>query len=144
GKFASVDEAKAQITSAQVTLAQAESDLRRRTAAKDSVSQEDLHHAEDAVTAAQARIKVAEGGQQRASAEVEGAKVADNPEVMAAVADLRQASITLAHMHLAAPVSGVIAQRTVQVGQQVAAGTPLMAVVPVDSVWIEANFKEVQ
>jgi membrane fusion protein, multidrug efflux system len=38
----------------------------------------------------------------------------------------------------------VIAQRTVQVGQQVAAGTPLMAVVPLSNVWIDANFKEVQ
>src|SRR5438270_8327278 len=63
---------------------------------------------------------------------------------MAAVADLRQASIVLAHMQLAAPVGGVIAQRTVQVGQQIAPGTPLMAVIPVDSLWIDANFKEVQ
>src|SRR5581483_2743 len=100
GKFASVDEAKAQIAAAQVTLAQAESDLRRRTAAKESVSQEDLHHAEDAVTSARARINVAESGLQQALAEVQGTKVSDNPEVMAAVADLRQASIVLAHMHL--------------------------------------------
>ena len=48
------------------------------------------------------------------------------------------------HMRIVAPVDGVIAQRTVQVGQQVAAGTPLMAVVPLSNVWIDANFKEVQ
>ena len=47
-------------------------------------------------------------------------------------------------MRIVAPVDGVIAQRTVQVGQQVAAGTPLMAVVPLSNVWIDANFKEVQ
>ena len=47
-------------------------------------------------------------------------------------------------MRIVAPVDGVIAQRTVQVGQQVAAGTPLMAVVPLANVWIDANFKEVQ
>ena len=47
-------------------------------------------------------------------------------------------------MRIVAPRDGVIAQRTVQVGQQVAAGTPLMAVVPLSNVWIDANFKEVQ
>jgi membrane fusion protein (multidrug efflux system) len=47
-------------------------------------------------------------------------------------------------MRIVAPVDGVVAQRTVQVGQQVAAGTPLLAVVPLDNVWIDANFKEVQ
>ena len=51
---------------------------------------------------------------------------------------------SLGHMRIVAPVDGVIAQRTVQVGQQVAAGTPLMAVVPLSNVWIDANFKEVQ
>jgi membrane fusion protein (multidrug efflux system) len=143
-KFARVEEARAQVAAAQVMRAQAESDLRRRTAARESVSQEDLLHAQDAVTSAQARIKVAESGLNQALAEVEGTKVADNPDVMAAIANLRQASIVLAHMELAAPVGGVIAQRTVQVGQQIAPGTPLMAVVPVDSVWIDANFKEGQ
>jgi len=47
-------------------------------------------------------------------------------------------------MNLYAPVNGVIAQRTVQIGQQIAPGTPLMAVVPLDTVWIDANFKEGQ
>ena len=47
-------------------------------------------------------------------------------------------------MRIMAPVDGVVAQRTVQVGQQVAAGAALMAVVPLQSVWIDANFKEVQ
>ena len=57
---------------------------------------------------------------------------------------LRTAAITYGHMRIIAPVDGVVAQRTVQVGQQVAAGTPLMAVVPLADVWIDANFKEVQ
>jgi membrane fusion protein (multidrug efflux system) len=57
---------------------------------------------------------------------------------------LRNAAISQGHMRVVAPVDGVIAQRTVQVGQQVGAGTPLMAVVSLDRVWIDANFKEVQ
>jgi membrane fusion protein (multidrug efflux system) len=64
--------------------------------------------------------------------------------VLAAEAQLRNAAIAQSHMTVVAPVDGVIAQRTVQVGQQVAPGTPLMAVVPLNNVWIDANFKEVQ
>ena len=62
--------------------------------------------------------------------QIEGTDVAHNPDVLAAEAQLRAAAITYGHMRLVAPVDGVVAQRTVQVGQQVAAGTPLMAVVP--------------
>ncbi|HEY1877805.1 MAG TPA: HlyD family efflux transporter periplasmic adaptor subunit, partial [Rhizomicrobium sp.] len=65
-------------------------------------------------------------------------------DVLSAEAQLRAAAIAFGHMRLVAPMDGVIAQRTVQAGQQVAAGTPLMAVVPLSSVWIDANFKEVQ
>ncbi len=57
---------------------------------------------------------------------------------------MRTAVIAQGHMRVVAPVDGVVAQRTVQVGQQVAAGTPLLAVVPLDNVWVDANFKEVQ
>jgi membrane fusion protein (multidrug efflux system) len=64
--------------------------------------------------------------------------------VLAAEAQLRAAVLTLAHMKIVAPVDGVIAQRTVQVGQRVNAGAPLMAVVPLSDVWVDANFKEVQ
>jgi len=64
--------------------------------------------------------------------------------VLAAEAQLRAAAIALAHMKIVAPVDGIIAQRTVQVGQRVNAGAPLMAVVPLSNVWIDANFKEVQ
>jgi len=76
--------------------------------------------------------------------QVSGTNVAGNPDVLSAEAQLRTAAISLGHMRIVAPVDGVIAQRTVQVGQQVAAGQPLMAVVPLDNVWIDANFKEVQ
>jgi len=56
----------------------------------------------------------------------------------------RRAAITRSHMHIAAPIDGVVAQRTVQLGQQIAAGTPLMAVVPLDRVWVDANMRETQ
>ena len=89
-------------------------------------------------------MAAARSGLVQARTAIAGTDVAHNPEVLAAIADVRAASLTLAHMKLVAPVSGIIAQRTVQVGQHVSAGTPLMAVVPLDDVWIDANFKEVQ
>jgi len=143
-KFARVEQLRAQLAATQVTLTQAQNDLRRRTAVADLVSQEEIIHARDAVTAAQAAQRSVQSSIDQALAEVEGTKVADNPEVLTAIANLRQAAIVQDHMQLITPVSGVIAQRTVQVGQQIGAGTPLMAVVPVDGFWIDANFKEVQ
>jgi membrane fusion protein (multidrug efflux system) len=89
-------------------------------------------------------VRVAESSLAQALATVQGTAVASNPDVLAAIARLRQAAIVLEHMHLYAPVDGVVAQRTAQLGQQIAPGTPLMAVVPLESVWIDANFKEGQ
>ncbi|MGN6517082.1 MAG: HlyD family secretion protein [Rhizomicrobium sp.] len=142
--FSKVDQFSAQVNAARVALDQAQSDYRRRASAGNAVSQEELNHARDAVTAAKANLKAAESGLAQARAAVQGTQVANNPDVLAAEAQFRSAAITLSHMKLYAPVSGVVAQRTVQVGQQVAAGTPLMAVVPLDTVWIDANFKEGQ
>jgi membrane fusion protein (multidrug efflux system) len=73
-----------------------------------------------------------------------GTSVADNPMVLAAAGKVRQAALFLAHMRIIAPVDGTVAQRTVQVGQHVRQGEPLMAVVPLSEVWVDANFKEVQ
>ena len=143
-KFAQVAETEAQIGAARIRLAQAQSDLKRRTDAADSVSQEEITHARDAVVTAEASLRVLDSSLAQAQASVEGTSIANNPEVMASIANLRSAAIYLGHMQLPAPVGGVIAQRTVQLGQQVAVGTPLMAVVPVDAVWIDANFKEGQ
>jgi membrane fusion protein, multidrug efflux system len=142
--FSKVTQTRAQLNAARVTLSQAQSDYRRRSSAGDAVSGEELHHAGDAVAGAQANVAAAESALAQAEASVQGTAVAGNPDVLTAIARLRQAAITLGHMKLTAPVDGVVAQRTVQIGQQIAPGTPLMAVVPLQSVWIDANFKEGQ
>ncbi len=146
GEFSGAESYRAQLAQAQVALNQAQSDLQRRQAASatGAVSGEELAHARDAEAAAAAAVNAAKGGLDHALSQVDGTHIADNPDVLAAEAVLRNAAITLSHMRLVAPVDGVVAQRTVQVGQQVAAGTPLMAVVPLSNVWIDANFKEVQ
>jgi membrane fusion protein (multidrug efflux system) len=145
GNFASADSYSAQLRQAEVALAQAKADYQRRQGAlAGAVSGEELSHARDAVGAAEAAVNSAQGGLAQSRAAIAGVDIAHNPDVLAAEAQLRAAAITLAHMKIVAPVDGVIAQRTVQMGQRVNAGAPLMAVVPLSDVWVDANFKEVQ
>jgi membrane fusion protein (multidrug efflux system) len=145
GSFASADSYSAQLRQAEVALAQARADYQRRQGAlAGAVSGEELGHARNAVAAAEAAVNSAKGGLAQSRAAIVGVDIAHNPDVLAAEAQLRAAAITLAHMKIVAPVDGVIAQRTVQVGQRVNAGAPLMAVVPLSDVWVDANFKEVQ
>jgi membrane fusion protein (multidrug efflux system) len=145
GTFASADSYSAQLSQAEVALAQAKSDYQRRHAAlAGAVSGEELGHARDAVQAAQAAVNSARGGLAQAQSSISGVDIAHSPDVLAAEAQLRAAALVLAHMKIVAPVDGEIAQRTVQVGQHVNAGAPLMAVVQLSDVWVDANFKEVQ
>ena len=145
-QFSRTDSGVAQLHEARVTLARTQDDYRRRQKAyqTQSVSGEELAHARDAVSSAQAAVNSALANLQTARASIDGTDIARNPEVLAAEAQLRSAAIVFGHMRIIAPLDGVIAQRTAQPGQQVAAGTPLMAVVPLSHVWIDANFKEVQ
>jgi membrane fusion protein (multidrug efflux system) len=146
GTFSRSDAGSAQLNQARVALAQAQGDYQRRLKAfgTESVSGEELAHAKDAVAAAQAAVSTAQGGLEQTNSAIAGTDIAHNPDVLAAEAQLRAAAIAYGHMRIIAPLDGVVAQRTVQAGQQVAAGTPLMAVVPLSNVWIDANFKEVQ
>jgi membrane fusion protein (multidrug efflux system) len=141
-----VDEAGAEIAKAQADLTKAQDDFTRRkaAAADGAVSGEEVSHATDALSTSKAALLLAQARRERALSAVEGASISTNPQVLNAIANLRQAAINQSHTTIVAPVSGVVAQRTVQLGQRVAAGTPLMAVVPLDSLWIDANFRETQ
>src|SRR6266705_1167767 len=78
------------------------------------------------------------------SALVDHTTLEDHPDVQNAAARVREAYLAAARTELPAPVSGFVARRAVQVGQRVSPGTPLMTVVPLDQVWVDANFKEGQ
>src|SRR3954462_9077387 len=123
-QFSHTDASSAELNQARVNLAQAQGDLGRRQKAfaTESVSAEELAHARDAVAAAEAAVRTAEGNLRQSRATIEGADIAHNPDVLAAEAQLRAAAIAYGHMRIIAPLDGVIAQRTVQAGQQVAAG----------------------
>ena len=143
-QFASAGQFRANVALRAADLARAEADLARRRGLADggAISGEDIHHAEDAVKTARAAFDVA--GQQLAGAGalVDRTAVADHPEVLAAVAQLREAYVASARTTLRAPVSGLVAKRSVQLGQRVNAGAALMAIVAPEQVWVNANFKE--
>jgi membrane fusion protein (multidrug efflux system) len=130
----------------ETELARAKQDLARReqASADGAVSREEIEHARDAIASAQAGLAAAREQLRANTALTEGTTVAAHPDVSAAAAKVHEAFISFARTSMPAPVSGFIAKRSVQVGQRVSAGTPLMAVVPLDQVWVDANFKESQ
>jgi membrane fusion protein (multidrug efflux system) len=146
GLFSQSRELRAQIEQREQAARTADEDLRRRgpLVADGAISAEELSHARDAVTTTRASVAAARQELGQTVAQIDGTTIADHPQVLAAAAAVRNAELALHRTELTSPVSGVIAKRSVEVGQRVAAGTPLLAVVPLEDVWVDANFKEVQ
>ncbi|HEY0341568.1 MAG TPA: HlyD family efflux transporter periplasmic adaptor subunit, partial [Steroidobacteraceae bacterium] len=146
GLFAQSSELKAQIEQREQSARTADDDLKRRGGliSDGAISAEELSHARDAVTSTRANVAAAREQLSQTVAQIDGTTIADHPQVQAAAAAVRNAALALHRTEITSPVTGLIAKRSVQVDQRVAAGTPLMAVVPLDDVWIDANFKEGQ
>jgi len=146
GLYSNVDGMKAQVHAqeAEVQKAQENYSRRKNLAAGGAISQEELSHARDDLTSAQNALANARQQLKTTSALVDDTVVSSHPDVQAAAAQLRQAYLTNARSTLIAPVTGYVAKRTVQLGQRVQPGTALMAVIPLDQLWIDANFKETQ
>lgn len=135
----------ANVAQRESDLARATEDLRRRLAADNgAVSAENISHAHEAVEAAQDALNAARQQAEANRALTERTTIAQHPAVQAAASRVRDAYLDYARTTLPAPVTGYVARRSVQVGQRVAPGTPLMAIVPLHGVWVDANFKEVQ
>jgi membrane fusion protein (multidrug efflux system) len=152
--------AKAQLNAAKADFERAKIDLTRREdlVRSGSVSGEELSNARTAFEQSQANLNAAKaflaqaqanrlstiGAQKANAAMTDNTTVENNPEVLAAKARLHQAQINLERTVIRAPISGIVAKRQVQVGRQVQMGTPLMTVVPVQNIYVDANFKEVE
>ncbi|CAN7647867.1 HlyD family efflux transporter periplasmic adaptor subunit [Trinickia sp. LjRoot230] len=147
-RSASADAARehAQIVMRESDLARSEDDLQRRLelAADGGVAREDLRHARNAMTSAQAALDAQRAAYRASLAHVDGTTIATNPLVKAAAAQVRNAALALARTEVRAPIAGRVTRRLVQVGQHVAPGVPVMEIVPLDRVWVDANFKESQ
>ena len=141
------------VTRARTDLARANDDLNRRQSlvGNGAVSKEELGHAQSQVAAAQNALVAAQAGVTAAREQLssnqtltEGTKVEAYPSVLGAAAKVREAYLALHRTALPAPVDGYVAKRTVQLGQRVPAGAPLMSLIPLNQLWVDANFKEVQ
>ena len=150
---AQIAQRQAEVSKARNDLARAQNDLKRRQAltGNGAVSKEELSHAQSQVDAAQAAVTAAQAAVSTAREQLasnqsltEGISVNEHPNVQAAAAKVREAYLAMQRVELVSPVSGVVGKRSVQVGQRVAPGTPLMTVVPMNQLWVEANFKENQ
>jgi len=144
--FATAAQLRAQIADRDIGLRRAQADYGRRSnlLQDGAVSSEELSHTQDNVEQIQADLSEAREQLKATTVKIDGTSVDNNPEVLAAEAAVRDAALALRRTHIIAPVAGVVARRSVQVGQQVAPGTALMAVVPLEDVWVNGNFKEVQ
>ncbi|MBC7726654.1 MAG: biotin/lipoyl-binding protein, partial [Microbacteriaceae bacterium] len=143
---------QADVARAQADIARASDDLNRRQqlVGNGAVSKEELNHAQAQLASARSAMSAAQAGVNAAreqltsnQAMTEGISAEQHPSVQAAAAKVREAWLTASRASLPAPVDGYVAKRTVQLGQRVAAGTPLMSIIPLKQVWVDANFKEV-
>lgn len=136
----------AAISSRQLDLDRAQADLARREPllAARAIAPEEVAHAREAVKNAAAALDMVKRQSAAAHALVDGTSIAENPSVLQAKAAFRDTWISARRAAILAPVSGYVAQRSVQVGQHVQPGQTLMSVIPLHDLWIDANFKEVQ
>lgn len=139
-------EYQATITIKTAELNKANSDLARRKQLVKSgaISKEELQRAQTIATTAEAALEEAKQRYLANYALIANTTLASNPLVLAAAAKFRQAYVNLSRTNLLAPVTGYLAKRSVQLGQQIAPGVPLLAIVPLNQLWVEANFKESQ
>ena len=146
GLYSAVEAGQADISARRVAVQKARQDVARREGlvATGAVSAEELAHARDELAAAQAALSASNENLARNRALVDATTVIDQPQVAAAASQLRQAYLNLQRMAIVAPVSGYVAKRSVQLGQRVQPGMALMTIVPLEQVWVEANFKETQ
>jgi membrane fusion protein (multidrug efflux system) len=143
----------ADVAKVQAEIARANDDLTRRQSlvGNGAVSKEELNHARSQLASATSTLAAAQAAvvaarEQLASnqAMTEGTSIEHHPSVLAASARVREAFLATQRAAMPAPVDGFVAKRTVQLGQRVAAGTPMMSLIALNQLWVDANFKEPQ
>jgi membrane fusion protein, multidrug efflux system len=160
GTFASTEGLNAFVKARQADVARARAEVVRATqdverrvalASEGGVSAEELAHARSALVAAEATLSAALAGAAEAGqnltaneARIEGSVVATNPAVLQAAAELKEAYIAFKRTTVLAPATGIVAKRAAQLGARVQPGQMLATIVPLDEIWIDANFKEAQ
>jgi membrane fusion protein (multidrug efflux system) len=146
GFYATSSQLEAAVAMRQSDVDRANEDLARRDhlASSGAISREELQHAREAVDSAKSALRGAQEQLAANRARVDRTTIEDHPDVRNAAAHWRDAYLAYVRTSLPAPVSGFVAKRAVQLGQRVGPGAALMAIVPLDQVWVDANFKESQ
>jgi membrane fusion protein (multidrug efflux system) len=136
----------AAITNRELDVKRAQEDLQRREPLldKEAIAAEELRHVRDVVAQSQSALQQAQHQARAAHALIDGSDAHSNPAVLQARQAYIDAWIALQRTTIVAPITGHIAQRTVQPGQRVQPGQPLLSIIPLGTVWVDANFKEVQ
>ena len=137
---------EASIKQREADLVKARDDLARRQqiAGTGAVAGEEIDHARAALRAAETAVFTAREQLGTNRVQTSGTRIETHPTVQRAAARVEETYLALARTAVPAPIGGLVARRSVQIGQRVAAGAPLMAVVPLEQVWVDANFKESQ
>lgn len=145
-QYANVEQTRSTVAIRQVELKRAEADLARRheLEASGAISGEEVKHAQDAMSSAAAALAVASQQSAASQALVDRTVPETNPDVLAAATQVRDAWISSKRTSIPAPVTGLVTKRNVQLGQKITPGVALMSVVPMDHLWVNANFKESQ
>jgi len=138
---------------AEVELSRTQEDVNRRAplVSTGAVSKEEFQHAsaqldaaKNSAQAAQAALNAAREQLKSGQTQTDGTSVKDHPNVARAAAKMREAYLAYQRSDVLAPTDGHIAKRSVQVGQRVQAGMPMMTMVALNQLWVDANFKESQ
>lgn len=134
------------VTARELDLKRVQDDLQRREPllAKEAIAVEELRHARELAAQAQSVLQQAQHQARAAHVLVDGTTEHSNPAILQARQAYVDAWIALQRTTLVAPVTGHVAQKTVQPGQRIQPGQPLLSVIPLDTVYVDANFKEVQ
>ncbi len=144
---------QADVVRLQSDVDRAKDDVQRRAplVASGAVGKEEFQHAtaqlasaRSALAAAQSAVQAAREQLEASRTQIDGTTVEQHPNVLRTASKFREAFLALKRAELLAPMDGHVAKRGVQVGQRVQAGAPLMTLVALDRLWVDANFKESQ
>lgn len=144
--YNNVDQYKANVALKQATLEKLQGDLQRREELADQkvISVETLKHIQSDVKEAQADVDSAKEQLAAATSIVANSDLYHHPNVQQAMVAVRDAYLNLQRTTIYTPETGYVARRAVQVGQEVTPNTVLMLIIPINQIWVNANFKETQ
>lgn len=146
GLYSNVGNLSAELESRRTAVERARSDVERRRSlvASGAIPAEELAHANDTLEQAQSALSAAQQQLASSQAMTDNTGIMSHPDVKVAASAVRKAYLEVSRCNVPAPLTGYVSQRTAQLGQRVQPNTSLMAIVPLDQIWVDANFKETQ